>query len=75
MEYILAKELLDKTFKNPFNMEVYENFLVELFNTSRIHANNKINFIKKEFKEYIQNFYELGRYKDNQGGSIGLYAA
>ena len=73
MDVNSAEKLLKTTFKCSFNMENFENFLTELFNNSNIKVKDSTKFIKKEFKNYVEKFYELGRYRDELGGSIGLY--
>lgn len=68
-----AITLLEKTFKNKFNMDNYVEFLTELFNKSNIKPIPHINYIKKDFKDYVNQVYKLGSYKDEEYESIGLY--
>ncbi|AMK15261.1 Eco57I restriction-modification methylase domain-containing protein [Methanobrevibacter olleyae] len=74
MDVSTAKMLLDTTFKSSFDMENFEYFLSELFDKSDISAKNSTKFIKKEFKNFVENFYDLGYYRDSIGDSIGFYA-
>ena len=55
-------------------MSNFENFLMELFNISNINVKNTTNFVKNEFKDYIENFYELGSYRDPMEDSIAFFA-
>ena len=74
MDVSSAKYLLENTFKNEFDMDNFGYFLMELFNISNISAKNTTNFVKKDFKDYIENFYELGSYRDSVQDSIAFYA-
>ena len=74
MDPTRAKQILDNTFKNNFEMENFKNFLMDLFNISNLSVKNITKFIKKDFKDYINNFYELGSYRDYTGESIAFYA-
>ena len=74
MNISTAKIVLDTTFKSSFDMDNFEYFLTELFDKSDIKARNSTQFIKKEFKSFVENFYELGSYHDSDGDSIGFYA-
>ena len=64
--------LLEKTFKNEFNMGNYVEFLKELFNKSNIRPRS-IEAIRKEFWSYENEVYILGDYQDDSGDSIALY--
>ena len=68
-----AISLLEKTFKNEFNMDNYVDFLKELFNKSNIRPRS-IEAIRKEFWSYENEVYILGDYQDDSGDSIALYA-
>ena len=72
MEKNSAISLLEKTFKNKFDMDNYVTFLKELFNKSNIHP-RKIDYIRKEFWSYENEVYFLGDYSDESGDSIALY--
>ena len=74
MDVSSAKYLLENTFKNKFNIENYEYFLMELFNISNLNVRNTTTYVKKDFKDYIENFYELGSYRDPSQDSIAFYA-
>lgn len=67
-----AISLLEKTFKNKFDMNNYVNFLKELFNKSNIYP-REMNYIKKEFWNYENEVYFLGDYQDESGDSIAMY--
>lgn len=69
-----AERLLYHTFKHAFNMENYEYFLTELLNISNIKAEDKTNYIRKEYNDYVNKFYDLGSYEDDEGSSIRLCA-
>ena len=75
MDVASAIRLLDTTFKSSFDMERFEYFLIELFNNSKIHPVNQINFVRNDFKDYVNGFYSLGYFNDDLGGSIGFYVA
>lgn len=64
--------LLEKTFKNKFDMDNYVDFLKELFNKSDIHPRS-YDRIRKEFQNYENEVYILGDYQDDSNDSIGLY--
>ena len=74
MDVSNAKERLDITFKSSFNMENFKEFLIELFNSPRINVRDITKFVKKDFKDFINTFYELGFYRDHTGDSIVFYA-
>lgn len=67
-----AISLLEKTFKNEFNMDNYVEFLKELFNKSNIRP-SPYGAIRKEFWSYENEVYILGDYQDSDGDSIALY--
>lgn len=67
-----AISLLEKTFKNKFNMDNYVKFLKELFNKSNIRP-RVYDKIRKEFWSYENEVYILGDYQDDNGDSIALY--
>ena len=73
MDVSTAKMILDTTFKSSFDMENFEYFLTELFNNCGISVKNSTNYVKKEFKEYVENVFELGTYTDNVKESIIFY--
>ena len=68
-----AISLLEKTFKNSFDMNNYVTFLKELFNKSNIRP-RIYDKIRKEFWSYENEVYILGDYEDDYGDSIALYA-
>lgn len=68
-----AQSLLEKTFKNKFDMDNYVDFLKELFNKSNIRP-RAYDKIRKEFWSYENEVYILGDYQDDSGDSIALYA-
>ena len=68
-----AISLLEKTFKNEFNLKNYAEFLKELFNKSNIRP-RVYDKIRKEFWSYENEVYILGDYEDDYGDSIALYA-
>lgn len=67
-----AISLLEKTFRNEFNMDNYVEFLKELFNKSNIRP-KPYDAIRKEFWSYENEVYILGDYQDSEGDSIALY--
>ena len=67
-----AISLLEKTFRNEFNMDNYVEFLKELFNKSNIHP-KPYDTIRKEFWSYENEVYILGDYQDSEGDSIAFY--
>ena len=68
-----AINLLNETFQNKFNLNQYQKFLRELFNTSNINVRNLTSYIKNEFVEYANSVLELGHYTDELGESIVFY--
>lgn len=68
-----AINLLNETFQNKFDLNQYQKFLRELFNTSRINVRNLTKYIKNEFVEYANSVLELGHYTDELGDSIVFY--
>lgn len=68
-----AINLLETTFKNSFSMDNFEYFLTELFNGVQINIRDETKYVKKEFKEYLTAFYNLGSYVEGFGTSIGFY--
>lgn len=73
MDKSSAISLLEKTFKNSFDMDNYVRFLKELFNKSNIRP-RVYNAIRKEFWSYENEVYILGDYEDDNGDSMALYA-
>lgn len=71
-----AISLLEKTFKNKFDMDNYVDFLKDLFNKSNIFP-RLINIdtfrVGKVFLNYVNQVYFLGDYKDDNGDSLGMY--
>lgn len=68
-----AINLLNETFQNKFDLNQYQKFLRELFNTSHINIRNLTKYIKNEFTEYANSVLELGHYTDDLGDSIVFY--
>lgn len=68
-----AINLLETTFKNSFSIDNFGYFLTELFNGVQINVRNETKYVKKEFKEYINTFYNLGTYVEEVGSAIGFY--
>jgi len=68
-----AINLLNETFQKEFNLNQYQKFLRELFNTSKINVRNLTKYIKNEFSEYANSVLELGNYTDDLGDSIVFY--
>lgn len=68
-----AINLLETTFKNRFSIDNFEYFLTELFNGVQINIRNETKYVKKEFKEYVTTFYNLGSYVEDMGSVIGFY--
>ena len=58
---------------NHLNLNQYQKFLRELFNTSHINVRNLTKYIKNEFVEYANSVLELGHYTDELGDSIVFY--
>ena len=56
-----AIDLLEKTFKNKFDMDNHVYFLKELFNKSNIYP-RVYDKIRKEFWSYENEVYILGDY-------------
>ena len=68
-----AINLLNETFQNKFDLNQYQKFLRELFNTSNINVRNLTKYIKNEFAEYANSVLELGSYSDDLGDSVVFY--
>ena len=73
MDTKLAINILETTFKQKFNMERFEYFLTELFNDVEINTVEKKQFVKGNYKSYVNSFYELGVYRSKYNDRIGLY--
>ena len=73
MDISTAKNLIEFTFQNEFDMENFKQFLSELFNISNLYEKNITNFVKFEFMEYIVSFIEIGKFVDAFKEEIGLY--
>ena len=74
MDTKLAINILENTFKNKFNIEQFEYFLTELFNDVEINTIEEKQFIKDNFKKYVNKFYNIGTYRSKFNDRIGLYA-
>jgi adenine-specific DNA-methyltransferase len=67
-------KLLDDTFNHDFDVATFSKFLKELLNTSNLHQDDKTNYIRKEFREYIEKLIKIGQYKDSKGKTIEILA-
>ena len=67
------EELVDETFKNPFNMEQYKEFLSNLLNIPITKQKNVTNYIGKEYADYVSTVNELGYFKDQNNIYIYIY--
>lgn len=68
-----AKNLLNKTFRNEFDMGRFSNFIKDLFNDFRLNSKDQINYVPKEYMDYITSFNSLGTYKDDSRNSIEVF--
>lgn len=57
------RQVVDETFKNPFNMEQYKEFLSNLLNIPITKQKNVTNYIVKEYVDYVSTVNELGYLK------------
>ena len=64
MNHQNAAILLDETFDNSYDDGRFSNFIRELFNGFDFSYNTLKN-IKKEYKQYIDSYQNLGNYTDN----------
>ena len=67
------EQLVNETFKNPFNMDQYKLFLSELLNIPITKTKNVINYIGKEYADYVSSVNELGYFKDQNNSYIYIY--
>ncbi|MBR6993917.1 MAG: Eco57I restriction-modification methylase domain-containing protein, partial [Methanobrevibacter sp.] len=74
METKLAINILEKTFKQKFDIERFEYFLTELFNDVEINTVEEKQFVKDNLKKYVNHFYTIGNYRSKYDDRIGLYA-
>jgi hypothetical protein len=74
MDLNQSEKLLEKTFQSKFNIDNYEEFLVELFNTPNMNRHDETQFVKKAYFNYVDTVMNLGNYRDSNGESIGFYA-
>ncbi|MCQ2972854.1 MAG: hypothetical protein MJ209_06285 [archaeon] len=63
MDVNSAVQLLDKTFHNSFDLNNFEEFLVELFNTPVMEFKDNTAFIKNGYKKYVNKLLSLGSYR------------
>ena len=73
MDIVSAKNLIEFTFQNEFDIGNFKQFLSELFNISNLYEKDITNFVKLEFMEYITKFIEIGKFTDDFNDEIGLY--
>lgn len=64
------EQLVDKTFNNPFNMEQYKEFISNLLNIPITKQKNVINYVGKEYVDYVSSVNELGYFKDYNNSYI-----
>jgi len=64
------EQLVNETFKNQFNMDQYKLFLSELLNTPITKQKNVINYIGKEYADYVSSVNELGYFRDQNNSYI-----
>lgn len=69
-----AINILKNTFKKEFNIERLEYFFTELFNDVEINTVEEKQFVKINYKRYVNHFYTLGSYRSKYDDRIGLYA-
>ena len=75
MDVKLAINLLETTFKQKFNIDNFEYFLLELFNDDiDINITEEKQFIGGIYKKYVNNFYNIGNYRSKYDERIGVYA-
>jgi len=74
MDAKLAINILDETFKKRFDIERFEYFLLELFNDVEISTVEEKQYVKDNFKKYINHFFTVGSYRSKFDERIGLYA-
>ncbi len=57
-------KLLNETFKTNFDLKRYVKFVKELLNEFKVKERDCTNYIANEYKNYIEEFIQIGNYKD-----------
>ena len=60
MDAKLAINILENTFKKEFDIERLEYFFTELFNDVEINTVEEKQYVKSNYKKYVDHFYNLG---------------
>ena len=66
--------LLEKTFKNPFNIDSFKRFTREFFNEADMLIGNRRTGITREYNDYINAYYTLAKYEDSQANNLIVMA-
>ena len=74
MDAKLAINILENTFKKAFDIERLEYFFTELFNDVEINTVEEKQYVKSNYKKYINHFYNLGTFRCKFNERVGLYA-
>ena len=72
MEKIQAKNLIEKTFNNRFNKEIFRNFIINFLdgiNESKAFSVGQAQ-VKEAFQKYILSYQRIGQYTDSDGNII-----
>jgi hypothetical protein len=71
-----AKRLIIDTFENPFDKELFSNFIANLLKTydrkKALVPRTGIQGITERFKDFISSWERLGRYTDEEGNKIDI---
>lgn len=71
---IAKLDILESTFKNPFNIEIFRKFTKEFFNEPEMQPNKRHTGIWREYSEHIIAYYDIARYTDNKLNKLVVLA-
>ena len=66
--------LLEETFKNPFNIDSFRRFTREFFNEPEMLRESRRIGIRREYADHINAYYTLAKYEDRQGNNLIVLA-
>lgn len=66
--------LLEETFKNPFNIDSFRRFTREFFNEPEMLRESRRIGIPREYTDHINAYYTLAKYEDSQGNNLIVLA-
>ena len=66
--------LLEETFKNPFNIDSFRRFTREFFNEPEMLRESRRIGIPREYTDHINAYYTLAKYEDSEANGIIVLA-